>query len=392
MQYKKSNKEKEVFSYENSKGKLWMYRHKYYDGLTGKRKEKKVHGFKTEKAAIQALLEVKAQTLRGVTSYIENDNITVAQWLDIWYEMNHKKWKVTSCKQREMAIRLQMKPLIGHFKLQQLTKSIYQKNFIDVLEGQYKPSTVRLLHNLFKIAINAAVEDERLDRNRFTKIAFKNDDGATVKREENFLSPEELQLFLQTAKETENITNYSFLLLIAFTGIRRGEACGLQWQNIDFKNNTITIERTRDSKGTRTPKTKNSMRTIKVDKSVMTQLEKYKTWCKATLFAFGNKIEESTFVFISYQTGEPISDSGLLYMVRRVVENAKLPEITLHGLRHSHATILLNKGVNVKVIAERLGNTPAMIYEVYGHVLKEMEEETVQIFSNSIGANSGAKK
>lgn len=392
MEYKRSSKEKEVFSYENSKGKLWMYRHKYYDGLTGKRKEKKKHGFKTEKAAIQALMEVKAQTLRGVTSYIENDNITVSQWLDIWYEMNHKKWKVTSCKQREMAIRLQMKPLIGHFKLQQLTKSIYQKNFIDVLEEQYKASTVRLFHNLFKIAINAAVEDERLDRNRFTKIAFKNEEESTAKREENFLSPEELQLFIQTAKETENITNYSFLLLIAYTGIRRGEACGLQWQNIDFKNNTITIERTRDSKGTRTPKTRNSMRTIKVDKSVMAQLEKYKTWCKATLFAFGNKIEESTFVFISYQTGEPISDSGLLYMVRRVVESARLPEITLHGLRHSHATILLNKGVNVKVIAERLGNTPAMIYEVYGHVLKEMEEETVQIFSNSIGANSGAKK
>lgn len=392
MEYKKSSKEKEVFSYENSKGKLWMYRHKYYDGLTGKRKEKKKHGFKTEKAAIQALLEVKAQTLRGVTSYIENDNLTVSQWLDIWYETNQKKWKVTSRKQREMAIRVQMKPLIGHFKLQQLTKSLYQKNFIDVLEEQYKPSTVRLLHNLFKIAINAAVEDERLDRNRFTKIAFKNEDNLTAKREENFLTPEELNLFLQTAKETENITNYTFLLLIAYTGVRRGEACGLQWQNIDFKNNTITIERTRDSKGSRTPKTKNSMRTIKVDKAVMAQLEKYKTWCKATLFAFGNKLNDSTFVFISYQTGEPISDSGLLYMVRRVIESAKLPEITLHGLRHTHCTILLNKGVNVKVIAERLGNTPAMIYEVYGHVLKELEEETVQIFSDSIGANFGAKK
>jgi hypothetical protein len=85
-------------------------------------------------------------------------------------------------------------------------------------------------------------------------------------------------------------------------------------------------------------------------------------------------------VFISYQSGEPISDSALLYMTRRVIEKAKLPEITLHGLRHTHCTILLNKGVNVKVISERLGNTPAMIYEVYGHVLKELEEETVQIF------------
>lgn len=52
-------------------------------------------------------------------------------------------------------------------------------------------------------------------------------------------------------------------------------------------------------------------------------------------------------------------------MTRRVVEKASLPEITLFGLRHTHCTVLLNKGVNVKVIAERLGNTPAIIYEVY---------------------------
>jgi len=115
---------------------------------------------------LKALLEVKAATLRGETKHIENDNLTVGQWLDIWYEANQKKWKIASQKQREMAIRLQMKPLIGHFKLQQLTKAIYQKHYINELEKKYEPSTVRLLHNLFKVAINAAVEEEILTRNK----------------------------------------------------------------------------------------------------------------------------------------------------------------------------------------------------------------------------------
>lgn len=75
-----------------------MFRHKFYDGFSGKRKEKKKSGFTTEKTAIKTLLEVKAQTLRGETKYIENDNLTVSQWLDIWYESNQKKWKVTSQK------------------------------------------------------------------------------------------------------------------------------------------------------------------------------------------------------------------------------------------------------------------------------------------------------
>ena len=393
----KSLKEKEIFYYFNAKEeKLWMFRHKYYDA-TGKRKEKKKSGFKTEKAAIKALLEVKAQTLRGEMKQIENDSLTIAQWLDTWYEMNCNKWKVTTRKQREIAIRLNIKPLLGHYKLQKLDRATYQKEYINALEREYKASSVRLLHNIFKIAINAAVEEELLPRNRFTKVSFTNSADHKEDSNENFLTPVELNKLLQATKETENITNYSYLLTIAYTGIRRGEAGGLQWQNIDFDNNTITIERTRDNKGARPPKTKNSYRTILVDEMVMAQLKKYQTWCKQTMLAFGIRYSENSFVFISYQTGEPISDTGILYMLRRVHEAAGLldennkPKSTLHGLRHTHATILLNSGQNVKVIAERLGNTPAMIYEVYGHVLKELEEETVQIFSDSIGANSGAK-
>lgn len=395
----KSLKEKEVFYYFNAKDeKLWMYRHKYYDAA-GKRKEKKKSGFKTEKAAIKALLEVKAQTLRGETKSIENDNLTISQWFDTWYEMNANKWKVTTRKQREIAIRLNIKPLLGHYKLQKLDRATYQKAYINALEDEYKHSSVRLLHNIFKIGINAAVEEELLPRNRFTKVSFSTN-GENDDSNENFLTPAELNKLLQTAKETEHVTNYSFLLTIAYTGIRRGEACGLQWKNIDFENSTITIERTRDNKGARSPKTKNSYRTILVDELVLAQLKKYQVWCKQIMLAFGIRYSKDSFVFISYQTAEPISDTGLLYMFRRVHEAAGLlvandkgemvAKSTLHGLRHTHATILLNSGQNVKVIAERLGNTPAMIYEIYGHVLKELEQESVQVFSDML-KTSGAK-
>ena len=136
----------------------------------------------------------------------------------------------------------------------------------------------------------------------------------------------------------------------------------------------------------------------------MAQLKKYQTWCKQIMLAFGVRFSESSYVFISYQTAEPITDSGLLYMLRRVLEAAGLVTIveedgkekvihkcTLHGLRHTHATILLNNGQNVKVIAERLGNTPMMIYEIYGHVLKELEQESVAMFSSSLEGSKNVK-
>ncbi|WP_342577231.1 tyrosine-type recombinase/integrase [Psychrobacillus sp. FSL K6-2843] len=389
MKLHKSSKEPEIYYYYNvNKEKMWMYRHKYYDN-TGKRKEKKKSGFTSEKAALKSLLEVKTATLRGESKQIEHDQITVGEWLDIWYETNKDRWKITSCKQREMAIRLQMKPLLGHYKLQKLDRSTYTREYLNVLEKKYKPSTVDLFHSLFKIAINAAVEDEILSRNRFTKITLTPSKDIQVENE-NFLTPAELVLFLEAAKHQENITNYTCLLTISYTGIRRGEALGLQWKNISFDNKTISIERTRDNKGIRSPKTKNSYRTILIDDVLVNQLKAYKKWCKEAMLSFGYKIQADSFVFTSFQTGQPITDNSILYAVRRILKNTSLPPITTHGLRHTHCTILLNRGVNVKVIAERLGNTPQMIFEIYGHVLKELETESVMLFSKSLEAN-GAK-
>ncbi|WP_427107972.1 tyrosine-type recombinase/integrase [Lysinibacillus xylanilyticus] len=391
----KSAKEPEIYHYFNAnKEKLWMFRHKYYDAV-GKRREKKKSGFKTEKAALKALLEVKAATLRGEIKHIENDNLTVGQWLDIWYEANQKKWKIASQKQREMAIRLQMKPLIGHFKLQQLTKAIYQTHYINELEKKYKPSTVRLLHNLFKVAINAAVEEEILSRNKLQGAVLPSLRGK--KADKNYLTPKQLNILLNHIKQHEDIAYYSLFLTIAYTGMRKGEALGLQWKNIDYSNQTITIERHRGNNGVDSTKTKNSERTIKIDEIVLQQLKSYRIAVKAFLLSHGRKLhddisKDDSFIFISPKTAEPFFSTGLNGIFNRIVAAAGLPATTIHGLRHTHATILMNNDIPVKAIAERLGNTPEMIHTTYGHVLREMEDKIIDTFERAIenGAKSGA--
>ena len=77
---------------------------------------------------------------------------------------------------------------------------------------------------------------------------------------------------------------------------------------------------------------------------------------------------------------------------QRIVAAAGLPATTIHGLRHTHATILMNNDIPVKAIAERLGNTPEIIHTTYGHVLREMEDKIIDIFDRVIenGAKSGA--
>lgn len=375
----KSKKDNDLYYYFNTKKeKLWCYRYRYYDALN-KRREKSKQGFKSEKDAYRALLEVKASILNGEVKKVENSNLTISEWLDIWYETHKNDWKVSSQIQRENAIKHQMKPLLGKYKLADLDKATYKRVYINELLKKYEPSTVRLFHRLFKVAINSAVDNEIIPRNRFNKIVISGD-----KDKDNFLTSEELKTFLAGAKECENITNYTLILLLAYTGLRKGEALGLTWEDIDFDAHTLTVRRTRDNKGVRTPKTNRSYRTIRIDKKLIQQLKVYRSWCKETMLSFGEKYSDERYIFISYQSGTPVAENTLSYAFDRIINKTGVKRITPHGLRHTHATILISQKQPVNVISERLGNTPEMIWNVYGHNFRALEEESVTAFSDAL--------
>lgn len=118
----------------------------------------------------------------------------------------------------------------------------------------------------------------------------------TISRPQNcaYFSPEQ---------KNKLITNYSLTLLLAYTGHCRGEALGLTWNDLDLKNKTVIVKPTRDSYGPRSPKTKNSYRTVLMDDIVFQQLEKYKTWCKEMKLKNGARLIDDDYIFISYQKG-----------------------------------------------------------------------------------------
>ena len=364
--------------------KLWMFRHKYYDS-TGKRKEKKKSGFETEKAAIRSLFEVKAAVLNGNVRQLDHEKLTVGEWLDIWFELNKNQWKITTIVTRERIIRLYLKPMLGRYNLQKLDKTTYKRSFINPLMSKLKPRTLKSMHDIFRIAINAAIDDEVLDRNRFLKISI-HDETLQADKELNYFSPEELNVFLKHAKENSSYTIYMVLLALSYSGMRKGEALGLQWKHIDFEHNIFRVEQTRDQHGTRTPKTKNSYRNIFMDENVIREVKSYRTWCKQKMLASGMKWNENSYVFISNETSYPLNGMALQKPMNRIIKQLSLPKVSPHGLRHTHCTILLMNNVNVKVIAERLGNTPLMIYGTYGHVLKDMEKKSAAVFSEALGA------
>ncbi|MEG0259221.1 MAG: tyrosine-type recombinase/integrase [Lysinibacillus sp.] len=380
----KCQRDKELFWYLDAEGnKCWLYRHRYYDVL-GKRKEKKQQGFTNEAAAYRGLCEVRAKLVTGNNIEVENGNMKVSEWMDIWFESNKNAWRENTVKQRKSMIRDQFKPLLGKYKLSSLDKETYKREFIQKLEKQkYKASTIRLFHRVFKVAINAAVDNEFLPRNRFTKVVIKDDESKNVV---TVITKSELQKVLSYASENETITVSTLFHFLAYSGCRRGEAFGLQWRDIDFINNRVTFDRQRNSDKVGPLKTKNSYRTIDMDPEIIQMLKKYQNWCKQLLLADGQKISDKDFVFLSYQTKEPFADNSLHYAFHRVKDRTGITSpFTPHVFRHTHATLLLlSAKVDVTVVADRLGNTPKVVWETYAHVLEEAKLEVIEIFSTAV--------
>lgn len=379
---KKSKKDPELFSYQAKDGeKLWGFRHRYYN-VNGERKEKTRHGFKEEKTAFRELMRAKSETASGIHNLSEKDNMTVSEWLDRWYQANEYKWKISTKTQRKQFIDKWFHPYIGHFKLQNLDASTYQQNFIRPLKSKLKESSISNLHRIINVAINSAVEDEILPKNKISRVQIK-DPNAFEDKPLRYYTPEQLELFLETAKNTMPTTPYVLLKILAYSGMRKGEALGLTWNRVNLIENTITIAQTRDDFGVRPPKTKNSWRLVYMDQEVMKDLKSYKHYCKQLYLSKGKKWNDDELVFISSRDATPYGSTAVTYAMKKIVEKAALPKLRVHDLRHTHATILmLNPNITPHAIAERLGNTVDMINKVYGHVLEKTNYEAMLAFSD----------
>jgi len=109
------------------------------------------------------------------------------------------------------------------------------------------------------------------------------------------------------------------VVTLSHTGLRRGEGFGLTWNNIDFQNKTLTVERNRGNYGTGTPKTKNSYRTIKIDDTLIDQLRIYKKWSKEKLLTNGLILTEECFIFID-ESGTPSSYENIRYILIKLIK------------------------------------------------------------------------
>ncbi|WP_232700183.1 site-specific integrase [Brevibacillus daliensis] len=168
--------------------------------------------------------------------------------------------------------------------------------------------------------------------------------------------------------------------------MRRGEILGLRWKDIDFENGELSVQQTLFNKGDelQEPKTKSAQRSIAFPEQTVVELKQHKRRI-AQEKMMARSIYQDNDLVVCTSIGTKVLPRNLIRTYYRLLEKADVPKIRFHDIRHSHATLLLKKGVHPKIAQERLGHTNIRItLDTYSHVLPNMQSEAAKQFGDSL--------
>jgi integrase len=201
---------------------------------------------------------------------------------------------------------------------------------------------------------------------------------------------EEARCLLDAAL-TEGSAYGDCVVLALHTGLRLGELLGLRWEDVDLERGLLTVRRTLQhlpgrEQEFREPKTARSGRTIPLGSAAVSVLERLRRRQREERLASGPAYQNRGMV-LSTVLGTPLDDRNVRRAFYRIARNAGVEPMRFHDLRHTHATLLLARGVHPKVVSERLGHaTIGITLDTYSHVLPNLQEEAIKDFDAWLSA------
>lgn len=356
----------------------YSYYFKYKDTY-GKWKTKEKGGFATKKEAESAMR--KAIIEFEESNFVANKTkYTLEQYIDYWFEnVGELKLRYKTLTLYQNVAKNHINPIIGHMILDRITPDILQQ-FYTKQDQNCKESVMNVINNVLRNTFNLAVKQTLLKTNPAKQIEY------TVKKSKSKAKPIDKETLKLLFKRLENSKYFAPLTISFHTGMRRGEALGLVWDCVDFENNTITIKQQlqyQESKGLIIVDTKTgySTRTIQMTEKLHDYLLELKAnYEKNKAFYKEFYHSENDFVCCE-ENGKPIDPQALTHRFSDISKEMGI-KVRFHDLRHTHATMLLIAGVNIKVVQERLGHSNIGItLDVYSHITKELEEASIDKFN-----------
>jgi integrase len=211
--------------------------------------------------------------------------------------------------------------------------------------------------------------------------------------EAQYMNDEQARAFLSALLKEPDIRIKTALMLDLFTGMRRGELCGLSWGDIDFDENTIHVRRAsqyiKDKGVVEVPtKNKSSVRDITVTAFVTELLKNYRTWWLEQKEIYGDEwlgVDERLFI---KEKGEPIFPDTINRWLHKFTEHNGLPPIHPHTLRHTFITLQITSGVDVRTLQSRTGHSQAStLLDTYAHTFKSAQKRAAQAMDDALFGN-----
>lgn len=288
------------------------------------------------------------------------------QWITVYKE---GAIRPVTMKKYKMAHQWLVK-LVPDMLLEDLDRISYQKLLNDYAEEHEHQTTLDFHHHV-KCAILDAVDEGLISRDPTRKAIIKGKKPRDKKPK--YLNQFELHKLIEDLELEDKVTWDWFLLLVSKTGMRFSEALALTPKDFDFSHQTLSISKTWDYKGNGgflPTKNKSSVRKIQMD------------WL--TVMQFARLVK-------NLPEDEPIFVEGTVYnstvngILERHCKNAGIPVISVHGLRHTHASLLLFAGVSIDSVARRLGHASmTTTQKTYLHIIQELESKDVDIIMRSL--------
>jgi len=338
---------------------------------SGKRKQEWHNGYRTKREAERALTEIMGRIDRS--EHVSPSRLTVERFLcDEWLLNVKTTVRPSTFAVYQAIINGHVLPYIGDRPLQQLKPADLSALYAQLTERGLAAKTVRNVHSLTRSALKEAVTLGYVTRN----VASFAKPPRVPQTEMRTWNAGELRSFFDHASDDRFSPAW---LLLATTGMRRGEVLGLHWRDVSLDHARLSVRQALVLVGNeptlQEPKTTKGRRSIPLPPETVASLRAHRKQQLTEKMSLGPDYLESDLVF-RREDGTLVHPSTLSRRFGKLVRQTQLPEIRLHDLRHTFATLALQAGVPVKVVSEILGHASVTItYDTYSHVIPGMMED-----------------
>ncbi len=332
---------------------------------------KTVHG--TKKDAEVELAKFVTEVQNGLV--IDGKSLKFSEFTEIWKrDYGSKELAPSTYKRYCRMLETRLLPYFGHFYINKIKPTDIMK-FYDLLEKDTqlvrkkgnngsktkKPlsgKTILEHHRLLRAMLHKAVYWQLIVANPAERVQPPK----ARKPKRRSYDDEQTKILLENLEllSSEDTKYKVAIILTVFTGVRLGELMGLEWQDVDFKNGIISINRSSQYLSdmgvfTKVPKTESSIREIAIPEFIISLLEEYKLWYEEQKSFYSELWTDSDRLFVQAD-GKPMHPSTISKWFVKYVGQIGLPVINFHGLRHTNASLLVAQNIDIAVISARLGH------------------------------------